>query len=147
MINRDTGQITFDEPALTIGPETTRTAFLASEIARQSRSATANEPWHSWHLPPMRAGDVLGVTVFFHGDALKMVVIEDTNPRFGRSWADYSDENERQRKAVHDKWLAERCHVAPGEFKWGTLHSNFGPEDPWAGTSNITLRYGQPPVG
>jgi hypothetical protein len=141
MIDPRTGIITFESPVFSIGPATRRSDFLSSTVGALSQSAVDNEPWHSWHLPPLKAGDDFDGTVYFTADEITMVILENADPRFGTSWTDYSNENERARKAAHDQWLAERCQIATGRHAWGAVTSTYGPSQPWAGLSSILVRY------
>ncbi len=139
MIDHTTGIVSFEHPAVELGPRTTRDEFQSLDIFRDCRTAVDNEPWHSWFLPPMRAGLLFSVAVFFHGPRLSMIHMEDADDRFGKSWTDFSERNERARKASHDLWLQERCGLAPGTYPWGIVASVFMPRGD--STSCIIVRY------
>src|SRR4029077_1408756 len=108
MIDPETGSISFDDTPVSIGPDLTRQQFLI-EWAGNAVDWIVNEPCHSWKLRGrhISAAVSFDVLLFFEGERLAMVHMLDSEARFGTSWDDWSQENEMQRKASHDKWLAQ----------------------------------------
>lgn len=138
MIDKNTGKIRFEEPPFELGPETTRSDFLASDVARQSHTIVENEPWHSWGLPRMRSGLTFAVSVYFEGERLKRVFLADADDRFGVRWEDVTAEKLQAQMESHDQWLSEYCHIEQGWHPWGSVSSIF---DNKGGGCDIMIAY------
>jgi hypothetical protein len=54
------------------------------------------------------------------------------------TWADWSMEQEKQRKQMHDELLREQLNSPPYDFSWGTVTSVVDPHD---SSARIILRY------
>ena len=140
MIDRATGTVSFAEPAVSIAPSLTRDEFLATAVlAAQATTSVANEPYHSWNLGRTyhSAGLDLGVVVGFRGQQLITVSLIDTDPRFGESWADSSEEKELARLASHKAWL-RACLGWRRRFRWGSVWCGY---DERGGFSSIVIHY------
>lgn len=133
-----TGTLDLGE-ARVLGPETTHDQFRSSPLGLASRPLILNGPWRSYSLPRIAEGVVtFQVAIYFEGESATMLEIANASPEFGRSWADWSPENEERRRAWHGRWLAETQGVLPGDFAWGSLSSM---TDPKSGGSSIVLRF------
>jgi hypothetical protein len=140
MIDPNTGVLAFEQPPIQIAPTLTRTQFRATDWAKGATSQTANEPWHSWKLPAeqYRSGGLAFVIVlYFHGERLAMIDFAYNDPAYGKSWADFSMENEIKRKQAHDQWLVPSVGKQR-DFPWGTITSEY---DDRADGSSIVIRY------
>jgi hypothetical protein len=139
MIDRETGLLDFQEPPVQIGPNLTRTEFLAATWAGDAEDVVVNEPWHSWKLRGKYVAEAVSfiVVLYFHGECLKMIILGNADERFGKSWGDWSLENEMARKASHDQWLTSFLG-SWREFPWGGASSEF---DSRSGGSSIIIRY------
>jgi hypothetical protein len=134
------GVLTTDGGA-TIGPDLTRTAFLAGPLARGAETLVANEPWHSWRLRTAVDRRAFHAGLSFEGERLDMVILALDDPAFGTSWADWTREREEARKAAHEAWLASiDPSIGDGrEESWGFVSSVY---DEKSGGSEIVIRYG-----
>ena len=122
-----------------LGPATTHDQFRASRLGLASTPLILNGRWRSYSLPRIAEGNVsFAVAIYFEGESATMLELANASPEFGKSWDDWSPENEARRRAWHDRWLAEAQGVAPGEFPWGRLASM---TDPKSGGSSIILRF------
>ena len=139
MINPDDGVLAFEEPSLRIGPGLQRSEFLDADWAQGASVLVANEPWQSLKLDgEYRSRSLKFVLIlYFHGDRLARIDFCASDPKFGTSWEDYSEEKERQRQASHDAWLWE-CLGERRSFWWGTVWSGI---DPKGGGSSIVVSY------
>lgn len=137
MIDPKTGQVHFDRPAMDIAPSLTRSGFLKSELAKGTKTFMENEPGHSWKLAETYVAQLpFLVILYFHQERLGSITLY-ANPVLDTSWADWSEEKELQRKALHDQWL-DRCLGSRRDFPWGSVGSEY---DPRSGSSTITIRY------
>ncbi|MEM0913468.1 MAG: hypothetical protein AAGK09_02545 [Planctomycetota bacterium] len=134
-----TGAVTFRDPAVTLGPTLTRDAFLASNLGRDAKDLIITPPWQTWRAAPeCRADRAFRLVVCFHAQALHHLELSDTQPPVGDGWDNWSEADEQQRKAHHDRWLDE--HVGPQrEYDWGRVDSFY---DERAGYSFIRFAYG-----
>jgi hypothetical protein len=133
-----TGVIAF--PRLPLGAHSTRTELLASPLADGAKIVVENDPWWTYGLPVQPLGGrEFAVMLSFEGEELRAVYLTDTDPRFGTSWDDYSEEKEQARKRQHDRWLRQSLgRGRPWRFPWGTLDSVY---DPRSGSSMIAVDY------
>ncbi len=126
-----------------LGPATTHDQFRSSPLGLASAPLILNGRWRSYSLPRIAEGEVtFAVAIYFEGDSSTMIDLVNASPEFGKSWDDWSPENEARRRAWHDRWLAEAQGVTPGEFPWGRLAST---TDPKLGGSSIILRFARRP--
>jgi hypothetical protein len=144
MIDPQTGTLSFEQPAVQVGPALTRGQFLSAAWGREGPDLTAKQPWYSrkfvgCKLPGqyLSASVSFAVWLTFEGRRLRGVELCNGDPAFGTSWDDYSEEKELLRKATHDEWLA----ASLGErrsFPWGTARSSY---DRRGGGNTINLQY------
>ncbi len=139
MIDLASGQINLEAERTCIGPNTTRDMFAAM-FGAETTDLVVNEPWHSFRLVTTLVRIPFVLCAWFHGNVLEMVDLAAIPPELGSSWADWSEQSELQRKALHDKLLqqnigqSESAHAYP----WGSVSSVF---DQIAGASIIVIRY------
>jgi hypothetical protein len=148
MIDRQDGTFVCEDPSFRIGPRVTRAEFLTAAWAQGAQHQVVNEPWHSWKLDGSYRSNSLSFVVILHfvGERLARLELCNTDARFGTSWADYSEEKERQRQDSHDAWLAA-CLGAQRSFAWGTVQSGAGDDPHGGGGASLTIAYAElPPV-
>ena len=140
MIDPADGRIAFDDPPFSLSPATTRTEFLASAVGRSAEEFCRGAmDYMSYKVArASSSGKAFIVVAWFNGERLYRVSLSWCNPQSGKSWADWSEENERRSKAVHDEWLAA---VLPGEADrpWGRVRSRCSERD---SESRIDIEYG-----
>lgn len=138
MINPADGVLTFQEPSVRIGPGLKLREFLDADWA-QGRDLVVNGPWHSRKLDgEYRSGSLtFFVVLYFQSERLARIDFCASDPKFGTSWADYTEEKERQRQRSHDAWLSE-CLGDGRSFWWGAVWSGI---DQKAGGSSIVISY------
>lgn len=121
-----------------LGPSTTRNAFLATALGRGSTVLTENEPWCSFRFDV--EDDNLSLATYFHGDVLDAIHLMAVGAEYGLSWDDWSEEKERARKRANDRWLGD-TGLTPGKrYAWGSVWSDY---DPKGGFSSAVVRYGR----
>jgi len=114
MIDPRSGALTLAGGAR-LGPETTLAEFRGSPLFASSREGVQNEPWSSWVVPELRAGDrVFRAMLCFSDGRLGMIDLVMQLPGSKRKWFETTPESEAQRKAAHDGWL-EGVLGAPSE--------------------------------
>ena len=135
-IDPATGELTL-QSGLVISPALSRMDFLASPDGAGSTVYVSNEPYRSFSLATRQDG--AGVIVFFEGETLTGVHLSVADPSRGATWADWSRENEMQRKAANDEWL-DAHGVSPGmPYAWGSVWSGY---DDKSGFSRAEIWYG-----
>jgi len=138
-IDEPTGRITLPEMGAVISPTLTRTEFLQTPAFSGASISVRHEPWCSYDVSGIPQADTELYLVFrFHGERLDTLDLSHSAPRFGTSWADWSEERELARKAFHEQWLARVLRVRPGRYPWGMISSCY---DPKGGCSAILIRY------
>lgn len=131
------GSFKFCSGAVEVGPDLTRSQFLESALARDAKIALQNEPWCSWDLTERPDGaPQLSVRLSFQAETLASVGLCDTSGK-GRSWADWSREEERRREERHAQWLRDVLGRRT-TFAWGTVWSG---HDENGGSAVIVIRY------
>jgi hypothetical protein len=137
MLDPNAGELTIASIPLQLGPGFTRDELLALPLA--SHTQVANEPHHSYMIGAHEiAGLTFIITLYFYGQQLESISLAHIAKEFGTSWDDWSEEQELQRKAVHDRWLIEQTGQASHVYPWGEIGSDY---DPRSGGSSITIRY------
>jgi len=143
MIDLATGEVRIPGLGVPLGPALSRDGFLTLSPGPEVRTLVANEPYHSFAVSVAAEplGDsAFGVVVQFYGPKLTSISLTAADPRFGTSWADWSEAKEKDRLRFHDEWLARTCGLKPGNYMWGSLHSGI---DLKGGSSSIVIRYGR----
>jgi len=139
IINPETGVITLPEIDASIGPSLSRDVFLSTRAFQQASVCIRNEPWCSYDLSPIAQSETnLHLRLQFHDQGLVSISISHAAPRFGTSWADWSEEKELALKAFHESWLNQELHLSPGAYSWGEIQSCY---DSKGGSSFINLSY------
>jgi hypothetical protein len=148
MIDPQDGTFVCEDPSIRIGPTLTRAEFLMAPWAQAAGHQVINEPWHSWKLDGSHRSSSLSFVVILHfvGERLAQLELCNTEARFGTSWADYSEEHERQRRNSHDAWLSA-CLGAQRCFGWGTVRSAAGDDPHGGGSASLTIAYAEWPPG
>jgi hypothetical protein len=142
MFNAQNGELTFDRPAVCIGPSLRRSEFEDAAWAQGAAGMVFNGPWASWKLKGQYWSLELPFTVivYFEGERLAMLDFCNADPQFGTSWEDYSEEKERRRKQSHDGWL-NKSLGRHRSFPWGEVTSGDGRDPHGGGASSIVVRY------
>lgn len=104
----------------TIERTTHRESFLASEIGRDAKMELVNEGWRQANIRPEPG---IAATLVFKGDRLHQVWVLMEIP--SDETGEWTMEIERQRKALHDKWLHAEIGEPPYEYAWGRINSEF----------------------
>ncbi|MEM6750202.1 MAG: hypothetical protein AAGA57_02620 [Planctomycetota bacterium] len=146
MLSLDTGDITFEEPAVALGPGLTLDAFRDGPAGRSAKLHVANDPYTSWKLAGPHALELsFRVTAWFHAQRLYRVHLLAVDPTTENtasgSWDDWSEAQEMQRKTSHDRWMA-RHTGGQSLFDWGEVVSRY---DDRAGMAFLDIRYGFQP--
>lgn len=137
MIDIQTGELISDS-GNRIGPNIKRDMFLASEISENATIFVKNEPWCSYRVAELRiSGLNFIIILFFYGQDLNRIDMLNSNPQFGETWNDWSEEKELQRKESHEKWL-DKIIGSKRNFSWGNIDSVY---DQKSGTSLIIITY------
>jgi hypothetical protein len=139
VIDPKTGSLSFEDPVIKIGPTLTRSEFLCAAWSSDAADLVVNEPRHSWWFERAFYSESIpfSVCLYFHDERLKMVIFSDSDPKFGRSWDDYSFAKEMDRNASHEKWLSA-CIGSQRAFPWGSVWSGY---DQRGGSSFICIEY------
>lgn len=135
-INSITGELQIGRSGFLIGPNLTKDVFLASAEGRMARMSVANQPFATYAFS---VNDDLGkfsVRLVFARQKVDTVSVAICSS--SRNWTDWSEENEMQIKAEHDRLLATILGAGPHRFHWGEVVSDY---DPRSGASTIRIRY------
>ena len=125
------GRIEFARGALE--RNTQRVQFLQSNLGANAETLVDNEPHVTYRIHP-EAG--IAATVSFEGAKLRVVAWQiQLSPDKEKDW---SEENELERKHLHDGWLATAVGIPPYRYTWGGLESTY---DSKGCASSIILRY------
>jgi hypothetical protein len=164
MTNVSGGTITFDETGDTIGPATTATEAQGLRAFARARLHLAGDAARlSIDRCPI-GGRPFNITLHFAGPRLARVELFMLQGTDGRTWDDWTRENELARKAAHEEWargafgreLAVKPYLMPepiypyepgpehprhAEFAWGDVTSYY---DDRAGCSSLIIDYRAP---
>jgi hypothetical protein len=139
MLDIATGDLEIEALSIRIGSQFTRQQFLASALAEHARILVQNEPYCTFSVGSYQlAGLSLSISLGFYGEQLETIGLFHDAKALGSSWADWSEEKERQRKQIHDHWLRELTGHASHVYTWGEIWSGF---DPKSGSSSIVIQY------
>jgi hypothetical protein len=101
-----------------------RARFLGSAIGKTAREQLVNEDWRHYHIEP-EVG-IVG-TVLFKGESIDRIFLTMRIP------SDDSKErtlaHERDRKAMHDRWLQQELGRPPYSYSWGNVVSEYDARD------------------
>jgi hypothetical protein len=79
-----------------------------------------NEEWWHLHVKPEPG---LHANVLFRGDRLHQVYVLMEIPSDQHN--EWTEANEMERKAAHDRWLRRNLGEPPYEYGWGSVSSEF----------------------
>ncbi len=135
MIDSESGAIVVDGE--TLGPRTSRQAFLKTKLVHGAELSIENGEHRTYRLAPWKKR---GVDLQFVGDQLKVIEIALIDNRFGHSWDDWSEANEKARMRAHTERLRGSLDGKRGrwELAWGVVQSLY---DPRAAGSLIRIAY------
>jgi len=145
MIDPRDGALVSDDESFRIGPDLTLSEFRAAEWAQGATPVVLNHPWSSFKLDGRFLSKSLSfiVILYFEGERFAKLELCHSDGQ-SKSWADYSEAKEIQRKASHDAWLTD-CLGAQRSFAWGTAVSNDGDDPHGGGSATIIITYGASP--
>jgi len=141
MICKSTGKLKFSNISQCIDARMEKSIFLASpfknEILRDESHSTANV----YVLNQMDLWDnKVNVTLIFDQSNKLFMVRMSLSTGDDNSWANWSEDREKNLKIAHDNFLEQHLGLPPYEYEWGIIGSNY---DPRSGSSMITIRYFQ----
>jgi hypothetical protein len=154
MIDTKTGAIRFTDPRVVVTSDYTASVFQRSPLAKLGGAL----PGVRFGFQPVTfMGEPFSGSLRFEGGVLRSVQLVALRPEFGTSWAEFSEEKELARKALHETLLQqalgggdldvlvrvelvtdERLLMRGREFAWGVARSFY---DNKAGFSAIELEY------
>ena len=132
-----TGEFSFSA-SQSIGPHTSRSGFLSSQLSSGAQVLVKNEPWCSYRLSNTPSN--LSIAVYFNGETINSVHISLVDSEFGAGWNDWSQEKEMKRKQANDQWLESHGLMPGKKYQWGTVWSGY---DPKGGFSSVVISYGK----
>lgn len=94
--------------------------------------------WVWYQLPPYTDGEVMvHISLGFNQGVLTHVQLSDGHPRYGATWAEWSEGSERQRASSIGAWLTNMGFPA-GTYTWGTVWYGY---DSKGGTGSALVTY------
>lgn len=137
-INPTTGELQIAPSGFALMPSLTKAAFLASAEGKTAWMSVANPPFATYALSVNDDSGEFVLRLVFNQEKIDTVSVAKGHS--SRNWTDWSEENEMQIKAEHDRLLAAMLGAAPHRFPWGEVVSDY---DPRSGASTISIRYTQ----
>jgi hypothetical protein len=130
-VDTSSGRIEFERGTLERG--TLKSQFLQSSVGANAEILVENGPHATYRIRPETG---ISATVRFEGPRLRALAWQlELAPEKERDW---SEENELERKHLHDGWLAIALGRPPYRYPWGELESDF---DSKGCASSIILSY------
>jgi hypothetical protein len=121
---------------LSIGRALTEAAVSAAFAGEALQREDMGTGWIWIGLPPFRDGEVLvAVSLGFNQCRLEHISLTDADPRYGKSWDDWSEAQERLRGESIGRWLAGKGYPS-GSYPWGTVWSGYDEKGAF-GTASI----------
>jgi hypothetical protein len=147
VIDRETGAL--ELAGGRIDRELTRTAFLASPLARDCSTNDMQTGWLQVDIATTTIGArTFGVVLWFDRERLDHYSLCLVDPRNGNSWEGWSESKQLTLRDAHDAWLVEVLGPAEREarttaeltyrFAWGEVRSTY---DARSGSSSIGVRF------
>lgn len=139
MFDPTTGAVRFSD-GTTISSSLTRSEFLEASFGKTREVSVKNEPWCSWRVTRMPAGDRFFVLVlqFYAERLLSLKLVESDLVGFA-DWKDWSETDELRKKRTYEKLLSRELGRRRS-FHWGSVGAAY---DPRSGSSFIFLTYGK----
>lgn len=107
-------------------------AFAGEELQREDMGTG----WVWISLPRFQDGQVLvAISLGFNQGRLELISLTDADSRYGKSWDDWSEQQERLRGESIGCWLAGKGYPA-GSYPWGTVWSGYDAKGAF-GTASI----------
>lgn len=124
--------------SLSIGRGLAEAAVLAAFPGQDLQREDMGTGWVWISLPRFQDGEVLvAISLGFNRGRLELISLTDADPRFGKSWDDWSEAQERLRGESIGRWLAGRGYPS-GSYPWGTVWSGY---DAKGGFGTASIRY------
>lgn len=141
ILDETTGELSFFDGKLCIGPTTSLSRFTRSTYFPLSKPSIINPPHSSYILENVAWGsNDFSAIFYFTDDQLTMVCLGMRIDGEPQDWNTVSDDFELIRKERHDQFLQEN-EIFPGPRVWGAIYSDY---DMKSGSSSILLTYGRP---
>ena len=123
MINKASGELTICTTVL--HPNLSNEDFLASALSAEIARASVIADSNYYHLKLQKIDDeIFKVIVCFDPKGnLRKVSLEVTVDGIMPNWFNWSEEEEAERKKVHDAWLRQQLGPPPYEYAWGAVTS------------------------
>ena len=137
-IDSSVGSFGVDDEVV-LSPHLTRAAFLASRLGRSAQQMVRNDPWLSLAFPV--PGEPIRAVLQFEGERLRSICFACTDERFGNSWAEWSEDAERERARETVTWL-ETHGLKLDTYGWGTVQAGY---DERSGGGSAAVTYVQLP--
>ena len=139
MIDKKSGELVIESIPLQIGPHLSRTEFLSLPIGKSAKIVVKNEPFCSYNIGRHEiSGLVFIVTIYFYSELVESISMSSVDDASSESWSDCSEEQELEKKKIHDRWLNQMLGKSSSHYKWGEVWSGY---DSKAGFSSIDIRY------
>ncbi len=140
IIDKLTGSIVINSPALRITRQMTRNDYLQSQLFPISSPLNQNPPWSRYGFKSVLIdNNNFAGNICFKAEKLYSLSLVVIRLEFGSSWTEWCEEKELQRKIFHDNLLKDNFGYAePYSFSWGKVISLY---DQKAGCSAIDMYY------
>ena len=137
-IDSQSGALKFPALQLTLEPNQSREAFLATAAARLAQNGGLNDGWQRDHFirQPLEDGRVLGVSLYFFHDRLVKVTF-DYRAESEADWSNWSREREISRAAAYKTEIVRQLGPAR-TFHWGIASAGY---DDKAGAAILFVKY------
>jgi hypothetical protein len=130
-------EFSLNHPAgLIVSRALTEEAFLALDLGSTHRDMGTGWVWYQ--LPVfLDAGVSVAVALGFNAGPLELITLTDVDPRFGISWDDWSEQQERLRAREIADWLSGKGFPS-GNYSWGSIWAGY---DEKAGIGQAGVRF------
>lgn len=110
-------------------------SFLKSPLGIASRKSLENAGW--MHLDFSPEPGILATALFKENRIHQLFLLMSVPTDVSEEW---TEQNELQRKALHDEWLLAALGSPPYEYAWGSVFSDY---DPKGRVSEIIVTYAE----
>ena len=140
MIDTSSGIIVGDSGQFSFSEHTTERDLLDSILGKEIINSDHYPAANRYSLQPQLLGGrtVLLFLSFNLQSRLGTIQISVQGDGYPTSWEKWSEQQELNRKAEHDSWLASELGSPPYQYSWGEIESTY---DQRTGSSLISVRY------
>ena len=135
-IDPKSGRIEIEAGGLVVRPDLSRDEFLASSMGVTARIVVQNGQYVTYSFTFSIGTSLFAASLVFESQRLDSVQIERVNR--GRTWGNWSEAQELERKNDHDNLLVSFLGKPPYKYLWGEIVSMY---DPRSGSANISIQY------